>query len=221
MTTKQTAATVNTIIAKPEHIALAKQAGQAALGLQTMRSAIDECCKLLREAKAKVGDARTCLIAKAFLAERFPKGLSKAGKPVSAASKAVILSCFRKAVETGAIYNENASKAKAKAKALTKQDAPKATDAAPATKPAQTAPATKQDAPIVVTKPAAPIVVTKPAKDDAETIVLSLPRKSSAKQAAKQMRAFIEKMRQSEELAALAAYIVDVLDEFDGTAEQY
>lgn len=198
MTTKSKAAkpaVVNNIVAKPEHIALAKKAGNSALVSQNMRAACDEACKALHAAKVKIGQARVCAIAKAFLAERF------AGKKASAATKAQILSCFRKAVESGTPYNENASKAKAKAKAATKNDAPKASDA-------------------VEAKPA-PTVVTKPAKDDETTIILALPRKSNAKQASKQMRAFVEKMRQSESLAPLAAYIVDVLDEFDGTAEQF
>jgi hypothetical protein len=200
MTTKSKAkavAVVNTIVAKPEHIALAKKAGNSALTMSTMRDAVNEACKALHAAKATVGDARTCKIAQAFLVERFT------GKKPSASTKAFTLSCFRKAVETGKDYNENASKAKAKAKkAATKQDAPKDSDA-------------------VEAKPAAPVVVTKPAKDDETTIILALPRKSNAKQASKQMRAFVEKMRQSESLAPLAAYIVDVLDEFDGTAEQF
>jgi flagellum-specific peptidoglycan hydrolase FlgJ len=199
MTTKAkqgAVALVNNIVTKPEYIALAKKAGNSALTMSTMRDAVNEACKALHAAKVKVGQARVCEIDKAFLAERF-KG--KAAKP---AVKAQILSCFRKAVESGAPYNENASKAKAKAKAAaTKNDAPKAVDA-------------------VEAKPA-PTVVTKPAKDDETTIILALPRKSNAKQASKQMRAFVEKMRQSESLAPLAAYIVDVLDEFDGTAEQF
>jgi hypothetical protein len=194
MTTKP--AIVNNVIAKPEHIALAKKAGQSALTMSTMKDAVNEACKALHAAKAKIGDARKCELAKAFLAERF------AGKTAKAATKAVILSAFRKAVESGKEYNENASRAKAKAKAVTKQDAPKDTDAVETEKPA-------------------PIVVQKPAKDDETTIILALPRKASAKQAAKQMRAFIEKMRQSESLAPLASYFVDVLDEFEGTAEQF
>lgn len=201
-------AVVNTIVAKPEHIALAKKAGNSALTMSTMRAACDEACKALHASKVKIGDARTCKIAQAFLVERFT------GKKPSASTKAFTLSCFRKAVETGAAYNENASKAKAKAKkAATKQDAPKASDAIATTKPAEAKPAEA--------KPAAPIVVTKPAKDDETTIILALPRKSTAKQAAKQMRAFIEKMRQSDELADLASYLTDAIAEFDGTAEQF
>lgn len=197
MTTKSKAAkpsAVVTIVAKPEHIALAKLAGQSALGTQTMREKCDEACKALHKAKASIGHATKCPLAKAFLAERF------AGKNTKAASKNVILSAFRKAVASGKPYNENASKAK---KAVTKQDAPKAEDAVEAVEAAK------------------PVVVQKPPKDDDTTIILALPRKAKAKEAAKKMRAFIEKMRQSEELAPLAAYLVDVLDEFDGTAEQF
>lgn len=202
MTTKSKAkaakpAVVNNIVAKPEHIELAKLAGQSALGTLTMREKCNEACKALHKAKAKIGDARKCQLAKAFLAERF------AGKKASGATKSQILSCFRKAVESGNPYNENASKTKKKA--VTKQDAPKASDAVEATE----------------TETVKPVVVQKQPKDDDTTIILALPRKATAKDAAKKMRAFVEKMRQSEELAPLAAYLVDILDEFDGTAEQF
>jgi len=202
MTTKSKAkavkpSTVVTIVAKPEHIALAKLAGQSALGTITMRAKCNEACQSLHKAKASVGNATKCPLAKAFLAERF------AGKDSKSTSKTVILSAFRKAVESGKPYNENPGKTK---KAVTKQDAPKAADAVETEDAAEAA---------------KPVVVQKPPKDDDTTIILALPRKAKAKEAAKKMRAFIEKMRQSEELAPLAAYLVDVLDEFDGTAEQF
>ena len=192
MTTKSKAAKpaiVNNIVAKPEHIALAKLAGRSAAGMITMREAMDKACKALHKDKAKIGDARKCELAKAFLAERF------AGKKASGATKSQILSAFRKAVESGKEYNENA--ARAKAKAVTKTDAPKDTDAAE-------------------TETAKPVVIQKPAKDDETTIILALPRKASAKDAAKKMRAFIEKMRQSDELADLASYLTDAVSEFEG-----
>ena len=202
MTTKSKAkaakpALVDNIVAKPEHIKLAKLAGQSALGTQNMREKCDEACKALHKAKAKIGHATKCQLAKAFLAERF------AGKKAKPASKNVILSAFRKAVESGKPYTENASKAK---KAATKQDAPKASDAVEAVE--------TEDA-------AKPVIVTKPPKDDEKTIVLALPRNAKAKDAAKKMRAFIEKMRQSDELADLASYLTDAIAEFDGTAEQF
>lgn len=194
MTTKSKAAkpaVVNNIVAKPEHVALAKLAGQSALGTITMREKCNEACKALHKAKAKIGHATKCELAKAFVAERF------AGKKASAATRAQILSCFRKAVESGKDYNENASKAK---KAATKQDAPKASDAVET---------------VEAEKPA-PVVVTKPPKDDDTTIILAMPRKAKAKDAAKKMRAFIEKMRQSDELADLASYLTDAVAEFEG-----
>jgi hypothetical protein len=197
MTTKSKAVV---IAAKVDaNILIAREAGKAALVARTMRDLVNDACKALNEAKVTIGQARTCVYAQAFLAERFK------GKSASKASMAQILSAFRKAVETGEDYTENASKVKAAAKkkaakAITKNDAPKAVDAA---------------------KPVEVKVVTKPAKDDDNSIVLSLPRKATAKQAAKQMREFIEKMRQSDSLADLASYLTDAIAEFDGTAEQF
>ena len=200
MTTKSKAVSVAAKV--DANILVAREAGKAALISRNMRDLINDACKTLKEAGITIGKLNECVYAKAFIEERFK------GKAPSANVKSVILSAFRKAVATGEDYNENASKTKAAAKkkavkAVTKQDAPKATDAI---KPAKA----------VEVK-----VVTKPAKDDETSIVLSLPRKATAKQAAKQMREFIEKMRQSDSLAPLAAYIIDVLDEFDGTAEQF
>ena len=197
MTTKSKAVV---IAAKVDaNILIAREAGKAALVARTMRDLVNDACKALNEAKVTIGQARTCVYAQAFLAERFK------GKSASKASMAQILSAFRKAVETGEDYTENASKVKAAAKkkaakAITKNDAPKAVDAA---------------------KPVEVKVVTKPAKDDDNSIVLSLPRKATAKEAAKQMREFIEKMRQSDSLADLASYLTDAIAEFDGTAEQF
>ena len=190
------------------NILIAREAGKAALVARNMRDLINDACKALRDAKVTIGQARTCVYAQAFLAERFK------GKTATKASMAQILSAFRKAVETGEDYTENASKVKAAAKkkaakAVTKNDAPKATDAVKPAKPVEAA------------KPVEIKVVTKPAKDDEKTIVLSLPRKATAKQAAKQMREFIEKMRQSDSLADLASYLTDAIAEFDGTAEQF
>jgi hypothetical protein len=210
MTTKSKAVSVAAKV--DANILVAREAGKAALVSRNMRDLINDACKTLREAGVTIGKLNECVYAKAFIEERFK------GKAPSANVKSVILSAFRKAVATGEDYNENASKTKAAAKkkaakAVTKNDAPKATDAI---KPAETKPAKVEPAKAVEVK-----VVTKPAKDDETSIVLSLPRKATAKQAAKQMREFIEKMRQSDSLAPLAAYIIDVLDEFDGTAEQF
>jgi hypothetical protein len=184
MTTKNKAVVIAATV--DANIALAKQAGNAALQSVTMRDAVNAACKALHKNKVVIGDARKCLYAQAFLLERF------AGKKASKATLSQILSAFRKAVESGKDYNENASRAKAKAKAVTKTDAPKDSDAAET----ETA---------------------KPAKADA-TIILALPCKADAKQAAKEMRTFIEKMRKSEnkKLVDLASYLTDAVSEFEG-----
>ena len=189
------------------NIELATTAGKAALASRTMRDQCNEACKALKAAGVTIGKLNECVFAQAFLLARFEN------KAPSQNVKSVILSAFRKAVATGDDYNENASKTKAAAKkkaakAVTKQDAPKPADAI---KPAKAEPA----------KAVEVKVVQKPAKDDDTTIVLSLPRKATAKQAAKQMREFIEKMRQSDSLADLASYLTDAIAEFDGTAEQF
>jgi hypothetical protein len=205
MTIKSKAAVAAAVAAKVDaNIALAAKAGQNASAISTMRIIVNEACQALKAAGVTIGKLNECVYAKAFIAERFK------GKAASDNTKSVILSAFRKAVATGEDYNENASKTKAAAKkkaakAVTKNDAPKATDAI---KPAET-------------KPAEVKVVTKPPKDDEKTIILALPRKATAKQAAEKMRAFIEKMRQSDSLADLASYLTDAIAEFDGTAEQF
>lgn len=197
MTTKSKAVVVAAKV--DANILVAREAGKAALVSRNMRDLINDACKTLKEAGITIGKLNECVYAKAFIEERFK------GKAPSQNVKSVILSAFRKAVATGEDYNENASKTKAAAKkkaakAVTKNDAPKATDAA---KPA---------------KPAEVKVVTKPAKDDDTSIVLSMSRKADAQQAAKQLREFIEKMRQSEnkKLVDLASYLTDAISEFEG-----
>ena len=199
------------------NIELATTAGKAALASRTMRDQCNEACKALKAAGVTIGKLNECVFAQAFLLARFEN------KAPSQNVKSVILSAFRKAVATGDDYNENASKTKAAAKkkaakAVTKQDAPKPADAI---KPAKAEPAKAEPAKAEPAKAVEVKVVQKPAKDDDTTIVLSLPRKATAKQAAKQMREFIEKMRQSDSLADLASYLTDAIAEFDGTAEQF
>jgi hypothetical protein len=193
MTTKAKQGAV--ALKKAANIELAAKAGQHASAISTMRIIVNEACKALKAAGVTIGKLNDCDYAKAFIAERFK------GKAASDNVKSVVLSAFRKAVSTGSDYTENASRTKAKAKkAATKNDAPKAVDAI---------------------KPAKAADAIKPAKDTEATIILAMPRKSTAKQAAKQMREFIEKMRQSDALADLASYLTDAIAEFDGTAEQF
>jgi hypothetical protein len=59
----------------------------------------------IHKVKAKVGDARVCPLAQAFLAKRFD------GKKVATSTKSNALNAFRKAVEKGVEYNENAARA--------------------------------------------------------------------------------------------------------------
>jgi predicted membrane-bound mannosyltransferase len=188
-------ALLNNIVAKAEHVALATEAGSAALESVTMRTKCNDACKALHKGKAKVGQARSCQLAKAFLAARCQ------GKKIAASTKAFYLSAFRKAVESGADYNENASRAKAKAKAVEA----KAAEADEADEVEDTEPQ--------------PVIVQKPAKDDETTIILALPRKANAKDATRRLNVFIEKMRQSDALADLAAYLTDAIEEFNGSAK--
>ena len=88
-------------IATDAHIELAKQAGGASLAIQCQQVVFAQAAKELRDAKVVIGDARTCPLAKAFLAARFKT-------KVAASSKANALAAFRKAVSSGAEYSENA-----------------------------------------------------------------------------------------------------------------
>jgi hypothetical protein len=219
MTTKSKAAAKIELNA---NVALAAQAGKAALSARTMRDTVNDACAALKAAGVTIGKLNECVFAQAFILARFEN------KAPSQNVKSVILSAFRKAVATGEDYNENASKTKAAAKkkaakAVTKNDAPKATDAikpAPkAVEPAKVEPAKAvEPAKVEPAKAVEVKVVTKPAKDDDTSIVLSLPRKANAQEATKQMREFIEKMRKSEnkKLVDLASYLTDAIAEFEG-----
>jgi hypothetical protein len=54
-------------------------------------------------------------------------------------------------------------------------------------------------------------------KETAESFSVSIARKGSAKKAAQVLRDLMNKMRDSDEYAPLAALIIDSLDEFEGT----
>jgi len=109
-------------IATAKHIELATQAGAASSTMVSAREAFNLAAKQLKEAKVVIGDSRTCPLAKAFLAARFT------GK-VAASTKKNALSAFRKAVETGKDYTENAAREEKKAAKKTgaKHNAPKDT----------------------------------------------------------------------------------------------
>jgi hypothetical protein len=109
-----------TYVATAKHIELAAKAGAAKGAELNNKEAFNKIAKELKEAKVVVGDARTCPLAKAFLASRFT------GK-IAASTKANALNAFRKAVETGAEYSENPTRDKKKAAKKTgaKHNAPK------------------------------------------------------------------------------------------------
>jgi hypothetical protein len=113
-----------------------------------------------------------------------------AGKgKVAASTKANALTAFRKAVSSGKDYSENAYR-KTEEKKTAAKTGPKTAD----------------------TKKATHIEAT----ETATTYQCTISRKGSAKKAAQVLRDLMNKMRDSEEYAPLAALIIDSLDEFDG-----
>ena len=164
-----------------EQVKLARKAGLAKGTELFQKEIFEQAPKALREAKAVIGDARKCPIAKAFLEGRFDAG-------VAASTKANALSAFRAAVNEGKAYDENA---KRKEKKTAKKTGAKTAD----------------------TKKATHIEAT----ETATTYQCTIARKGSAKKAAQVLRDLMNKMRDSEEYAPLAALIIDSLDEFDGS----
>jgi len=164
-----------------EQVKLATEAGAAKGAELNAREVFNKAAKALREAKATIGDARKCPLAKAFIAARFTD-------KVAASTKANALSAFRVAVESGKAYDENAKRTEKKA-------------------------AAKTGAKTADTKKATHIAAT----ETATTYQCTISRKGSAKKAAQVLRDLMNKMRDSEEYAPLAALIIDSLDEFDGT----
>ena len=175
----------------PEQVKLAHEAGAAKGAELTQRAIFEKAAKALHEAKATIGDARKCKVAQAFLAGRY--GSDKA---VTAQTKKNALSAFRKAVESGTAYNENAKRA----------------EKAAAKKGAQTAPkADKAETPADTKK-----VTHVEASETATTYQCTIARKGSAKKAAQTLRDLINKMKSTEEYSGLCLALIDALDEFDG-----
>lgn len=165
-----------------KHIELASQAGAAKCAELNNKEAFNKIAKELKEAKVVVGDARTCPLAKAFLASRFT------GK-IAASTKANALNAFRKSVETGAEYSENASRDKKKAAKKTgaKHNAPKDSKE------------------------------SEESADEETKFTISIAKRGSAEKAAKEFRKLVNKMKESEEYANLALLLIDAIDEFEGT----
>jgi hypothetical protein len=171
-----------------EQVKLATKAGEAKGTELNAREVFNQAAKALREAKATVGDARKCPLAKAFLAARFPD-------TVAASTKANALSAFRAAVESGKAYDENAKRKEKKKAAKTGAKTPVA----------KTETETESDE------------SETESEETAKSFSVSIARKGSAKKAAQVLRDLMNKMRDSEEYAPLAALIIDSLDEFDGS----
>ncbi len=165
---------------------------------------IDEQVKLATEAGAAKGTelnareifnqaAKALREAKATIGDQRKCPLAKAfiaarfTDKVAASTKANALSAFRAAVESGKAYDENAKRTEKKTAAKT---GPKTAD----------------------TKKATHVEAT----ETATTYQCTIARKGSAKKAAQVLRDLMNKMRDSEEYAPLAALIIDSLDEFDG-----
>lgn len=173
-----------------EQVKLAREAGEAKGTELTHREIFDKAAKALRDAKATIGDARKCKVAQAFLTGRF--GDAK----VAAQTKKNALGAFRKAVEQGKAYNENAARAEKAAAKKGAQTAPKADKAE-----------TEGD-----TKKATHVE----ASETATTYACTIARKGSAKKAAQILRDLMNKMKDSEEYSPLCSLVIDALDEFDG-----
>jgi hypothetical protein len=173
-----------------EQVKLAHEAGAAKGAELTQRAIFDKAAKALHDAKATIGDLRKCKVAQAFVAGRF--GDTK----VAASTKANALLAFRKAVEDGKAYNENAKRAEKAAAKKGAQTAPKADKAE-----------TESD-----TKKATHVE----ASETATTYQCTIARKGSAKKAAQTLRDLINKMKSTEEYSGLCLALIDALDEFDG-----
>jgi hypothetical protein len=175
MTTRKSAVKPAKPAAKPVVITetlkgYAERAGLNAAGAESAKAACNEACQALHKVKAKIGQAKTCALAQAFLAKRF------ANKKAAASTKANALSAFRKAVETGKPYTENGTR-EAKAKA-------------------------------------------KGAKASGGTIMIAISSSAKAKDAAAKLRNGFNKMKESgDELAKLAAFMLDALDDEGYTDE--
>ena len=174
-----------------EQVKLAHEAGAAKGAELTQRAIFEKAAKALHEAKAIIGDLRKCKVAQAFVAGRYGDD-----KAVTAQTKRNTLLAFRKAVESGKAYNENAARA----------------EKAAAKKGAQTAPKVDKAETEGDTKKATHVE----ASETATTYQFTIARKGSAKKAAQTLRDLVNKMKSSEEYSGLCLALIDALDEFDG-----
>ena len=182
-------------------IALAAEAGDMASGISTICDAVSAITRDLHFRAVKVGrysftnPDKCCPIAAAFINHRFPHA-----DAVSDATVSFVLSCFRKAVETGDDYTENPSR---KAKQAKQAEAAKQADEAKAAKAEQAEAANDE------TEQA------DEAEQSEETIVCAIKKKATIKKAAQEIRKMAEKMRSVDGLNLLAAMLIDVVNEID------
>ena len=113
------AATVT--LSQKEVIWLAQTIGASYVLSKSAAQTVAEACKKMFEAGIKIGKRTAtkgkpaCVATAAFLEARFPNGLNAKGEPVADKTLANCASYFKRAVETGKAYNENAEpKAKGK-----------------------------------------------------------------------------------------------------------
>ena len=201
MTTKLKASKADVQAVAAEVIALAAEAGDMASGISNICDAVSAITRDLHFRAVKVGrfsfkdESKACPIAAAFVNHRFPHA-----DAVSDATVSFVLSCFRKAVETGEDYTENPSrkakkeKAAAAAQAKTKDEIKAAHDVGADDEGAGTEPM--------------PI-------EAEETIVCAIKKKATIKKAAQEIRKMAEAMRKVDGLNLLAAMLIDVVNEID------
>lgn len=204
MTTKLKATKSEVQAVAAEVIALAREAGEMASHIDSIKDAVSAITRDLHFRGIKVGrfsftnPDKACPVAAAFVNGRFPFP-----DTVSDATVSTILSFFRKAVETGEDYTENPSrKTKAEREAA---KAEKAKAKAAEVKADHDVGADDEDA---GTEP-------MPLDNKEETIVCAIKKKATIKKAAQEIRKMAEAMRKVDGLNLLAAMLIDVVNEID------
>lgn len=202
MTTKLKASKTEVQAVAKEIIALAAEAGDMAAGISSICDAVSAITRDLHFRAVKVGrfsftnPDKACPIAAAFVNHRFPYA-----DAVSDSTVSFVLSCFRKAVETGEDYTENPSRKARKEKAAKAEQAEQAKPEAKQAAKAEQADESDEAA--------------EEHEEDDGTIVVAIKKKATLKQAASAIRKMAEAMRPVDGLNLLAMMLVDVVNEID------
>lgn len=202
MTTKLKASKTEVQAVAKEIIALAAEAGDMAAGISSICDAVSAITRDLHFRAVKVGrfsftnPDKACPIAAAFVNHRFPYA-----DAVSDSTVSFVLSCFRKAVETGEDYTENPSRKARKEKAAKAEQAEQAKPEAKQAAKAEQADEADEAA--------------EEHEEDDGTIVVAIKKKATLKQAASAIRKMAEAMRPVDGLNLLAMMLVDVVNEID------